>query len=200
MERNDDYTREDARYDERQTPPQGPAAPPPPEYQAPLPGYGRRKLPFKSTAFAIVLSVFIPSLGHIYLGYYKQAFTIMLVLAALITLVSSGVEGMEPLLGLMIAFVYFFQIFDAARRCSLYNRVLETGQAGLDSELIDLPETNPFAGGVALVAIGSLALLNTLFDFSLDWLADWWPVLMIGGGVWLIRKSRQDKGKERQDT
>lgn len=195
MERNDEYTRGDTRYNDRQLPPshEEPAPPPPPGYQAPPPVYNQRKLPYKSTAFAIVLSVFVPSLGHIYLGFYRQAFTIMLALAGLITLISSAGNGLEPLLGLMIAFVYFFQIFDAGRRCSLYNRVLETGQAGLASEMIELPETNPFAGGVALVVIGSIALLNTLFDFSLDWLEDWWPALMIAGGVWLIRKGRQDK-------
>ena len=190
MDHNDETTRQDTRYDDRQPPP-------PPGYQAPPSNYRRRDLPFKSTAFTIVLSIFVPSLGHIYMGYYKQAFTIMLTLAALITLISSHASGLEPLLGLMIAFVYFFQIFDAARRCSLYNRVIETGQTGLEAENIQLPETNPFAGGVALVAIGSLALMNTLFDFSMEWLEDWWPALMIAGGVWLIRKGRQDKREDR---
>ena len=61
---------------------------------------------------------------------------------------------------------------------------------------IDIPETNPFAGGVILVAIGSLALLNTLFDFSMRWLEDWWPVVMIALGVWLIRKGRNNKKED----
>jgi len=192
MERLNDYPHENGRTDGQQTPPPPPPGDqpsPPPGYQAPPPVFSRRDLPFKSTAFAIVLSVIIPSLGHIYLGFYKQAFTIMLVFASVIMLLTTG-SGLEPLLGIMLGFLYFYQIFDAGRRASLYNRVLETGQAGLSPEQIEIPETNPFAGGVIMVVIGSLALLNTLFDFSMYWLADWWPVIMIVLGVWLIRKGR----------
>ena len=133
-------------------------------------------------------------MGHVYVGFYKQAFTILLIGASIVTLLASGsASGMEPLLGMLVGFLYFYQIFDAGRRASLYNRVLETGQVGVSAENMDLPETNPFVGGVILVSVGGIALLNTLFDFSLDWLADWWPVAMIGIGVWLIRKGRREK-------
>ncbi len=119
---------------------------------------------------------------------------ILLVGASLITLLSSGVSsGMEPLLGMLVGFIYFYQIFDAGRRASLYNRVLETGRAGLTAEGMDLPETNPFVGGVIMIAVGGVALLNTVFGFTLDWLADWWPLAMIGIGAWLIRKGRREK-------
>jgi len=177
---------------------QDPYIPPPPPDPAP-PVYSRHSLPYKSQAFAIVLSVLLPSMGHVYVGFYKQAFTILLVAASLITLLATGAaSGMEPLLGMLLGFIYFYQIFDAGRRASLYNRVLETGRAGLSAEGMDLPETNPFVGGVILVSVGGVALLNTLFGFSLAWLADWWPVAMIGIGAWLIRKGRKEKAEKEE--
>ncbi|MBU0743587.1 hypothetical protein KKA85_13030 [bacterium] len=182
---------------------QGPYAPPPHQGQIPPlppPIYGRRELPYKSQAFAIILSVFLPSMGHVYVGFYKQAFTIILVIASLVMMLASGTaSGMEPLLGMLTGFVYFYQIFDAGRRASVYNSVLETGQAGMSAENIDLPETNPFVGGVILVLVGSLALLHTLLGLSMAWLKDWWPIFMIGIGVWLINKGRKER-LERQDS
>ncbi|MBU1072200.1 hypothetical protein KKG45_03040, partial [bacterium] len=181
----------------------GPYAPPPHQGQIPPlppPIYGRRELPYKSQAFAIILSVFLPSMGHVYVGFYKQAFTIILVIASLVMMLASGTaSGMEPLLGMLTGFVYFYQIFDAGRRASVYNSVLETGQAGMSAENIDLPETNPFVGGVILVLVGSLALLHTLLGLSMAWLKDWWPIFMIGIGVWLINKGRKER-LERQDS
>jgi hypothetical protein len=179
---------------------QDPYAPPPHQERLPpppQPAYGRRDLPYKSQAFAIILAVFLPSMGHVYVGFYRHAFTLMLVIASVVTLLASGAaSGMEPLLGFLVGFLYFYQIFDAGRRASVYNRVLETGQAGMSAESIDLHETNPMVGGVIMVAVGGIALLNTLFGLSLDWLADWWPVAMIGIGAWLIRKGRQEKETE----
>ncbi len=195
MDRRNDYPENDpGRGQDRYIPPPPQNPPPPPPPPPPPSGYGRHSLPYKSQAFAIVLAVILPSMGHVYVGFYKQAFTILLIGASIVTLLASGsASGMEPLLGMLVGFLYFYQIFDAGRRASLYNRVLETGQVGVSAENMDLPETNPFVGGVILVSVGGIALLNTLFDFSLDWLADWWPVAMIGIGVWLIRKGRREK-------
>jgi hypothetical protein len=191
MERINDHPQTDpGRGQDPYTPPPREDRLPPP----PPPAYGRRDLPYKSPAFAIILSVFLPSMGHVYVGFYKQAFTIILIGACLVTLLASGSTGdLTPLLGFLVGFLYFYQIFDAGRRASVYNRVLETGRAGLAADSIDLPETNPFAGGVILVIVGGIALLNTLFDVSLDWLEDWWPVAVIGIGIWLIQKGRRDR-------
>ena len=170
---------------------QGPIPPPVPPH-----GYARRDPPFKSTAFSVILAIIIPGLGHIYVGYFRLAFTIILIMASLITLLAAGdMGGLVPLLGIMLGFTYFYQIIDAGRRASLYNHVLATGQVGLTAENIELPETNPRFGGGVLIAIGVIALGNTLFDISLDWLADWWPLALIILGGWMVAKGRETPGK-----
>ena len=47
-----------------------------------------------------------------------------------------------------------------------------------------------------LIAVGVLFLLDLNFDIPLDWLEDWWPlVLVLIGGrlVWQSRRSRSQQ-------
>ena len=168
------------------------ASPPPP----PPPHYSRRDLPLKSTAFTVVLSAIMPGLGQVYVGYYKHAFTYIAIFASIITLLASGdVSGMEPLLGIFLGYFYFYQLIDAGRKASLYNRVLETGSAS-DLELGELPDSGGAVfGGWILMIVGVIALGNTVFDISMDWLEDWWPLGLVVTGGWLIYRSRQNGAK-----
>jgi len=172
------------------TPP--PAAPPP----APPPYASRRDLPLKSPALAVFLSL-MPGLGQVYVGYYRQAFLTILVLGSTIALLVGGeVNGLEPLLSIFLAFFYFFQLIDAGRKASLYNQILERGEA-LDLNLDDLPESGGgLVFGVALLVVGVLALLHNLLDVSMAWIEDWWPVVLVGTGGWLVWRSRQEKARD----
>ena len=51
------------------------------------------------------------------------------------------------------------------------------------------------AGGVVLIVVGIVLLSNTLFDFSLAWLEDWWPVAPVLVGVWLVARGVQERRK-----
>jgi hypothetical protein len=46
---------------------------------------------------------------------------------------------------------------------------------------------------VLLVAVGVTLFLNTMFDVPLDWLAQWWPLGLVGAGAWLIFSDRRAK-------
>lgn len=169
--------------------------PPPPPPPGPQPVYSRRDLPLKSTAFAVVLSAIIPGIGQAYVGYYRAAFTTIVVFASLVAvLASNAVRGLEPLFGIFIGFFYVYQIVDAGRRASLFNRVVETGRSAPLPEDFRMPEAGgSMFGGVSLLVIGGLALMNTVFDVDLDWLEDWWPLALIAVGIWLIYRARQEK-------
>jgi hypothetical protein len=43
-----------------------------------------------------------------------------------------------------------------------------------------------------LVAFGLLAFSHTMFDVSLEWIEDWWPLAIIGLGGYLIYKGYKD--------
>jgi hypothetical protein len=141
----------------------------------------------KSPVLALVLSL-MPGVGQIYVGYYQQGFINALVVATLITLLSSNtIRGAEPLFGIFLAFYWLYNVVDAWRRATFYNNALAgIGPATLPEEFAVTSGRGTLAGGVALLIVGIVALSNTLFGMSLEWLEKWWPLALIAGGAWLI--------------
>jgi hypothetical protein len=148
----------------------------------------------KSPGLAAALSM-VPGLGQVYVGYYQRGFIHAAVVASLITIISSGtLDRLIPLFALFMAFFWLYNVIDAARRASLYNDAL----AGNPS--IELPQdfSSPgvrgsIFGGVALVAVGFILLLNTRFGVSLDWVEQWWPAAPMILGVYLLVRAMQER-------
>ncbi len=141
----------------------------------------------KSPMLALVLSA-MPGLGQVYVGYYQQGFTNALIIAGLIGLLNSGAVsgGGEPFFGLFLAFYWLYNIVDAWRRAVFYNNALAgIGPATIPDDFAVAKGRGSLAGGIALVVIGAVLLMNTLFNMPLDWLEDWWPVTFIAVGAWL---------------
>jgi hypothetical protein len=144
----------------------------------------------------------MPGLGQIYVGYYQQGFVNALTVGALIAIIAGGVVhgDVVGVVGFLLAFFWLFNVIDAARRASLYNQAL----SGLRP--MDLPEDagaprrlGSRAGGVALIAAGAVFFSHTRFGMSLDWLAQWWPIGLVGLGAWLIYEDWQRR-QERTKT
>lgn len=167
------------------------------DYPQDNPGLGRRRdLPYKVPALAGFLCGIMPGLGHVYVGYFRIGVTIALVIAGCITVLSMHVKhGLEPLFGLTIAFTYLFGIVDAVRRASIYNRYLEgLGADAAPPEMIGAGLGGSRAGGILLIVLGGLLTLETMFDIELEWLADVWPLGLIGLGIWLFFKAQRNRG------
>ncbi len=162
-----------------------------PNYEAPR----RRDLPYKVPFLAGLLSGILPGLGQVYVGYLQIGITLGLIIAGCITVLSSGGGGgVEPLFGLTLAFTWLFGIIDAVRRAGAYNRYLDGfGSDAPPPELATPGWAGSRAGGVVLIVLGGLLTLNRLFDIDLEWLENVWPLGLVGLGVWLVWKSRQDK-------
>ena len=148
----------------------------------------------KSVMLAMLLSV-MPGLGQVYVGYYNLAFRNILVICGLIAILATGdLDDLEPVVGLFIAFYWLHNIVDAGRRASFYNQAL----AGLRP--MDLPEDvqmpqplGSLVGGVLLIAVGLMLFAHTMFRVPLEWLAQWWPLGVVGAGAWLIYADRRAK-------
>jgi hypothetical protein len=145
---------------------------------------------------ALVLSL-MPGVGQIYVGYYQQGFTNALIVASIIALLNSNMVGhAEPLFGLFLAFFWLFNVVDAWRRATFYNNALAgIGPATLPDDFAVTSGRGTLAGGVALVLVGAIALSHTVFGLSLDWVEQWWPLALIGVGVWLAYPSIAGKKK-----
>jgi len=149
----------------------------------------------KSPVLAAVLSL-MPGLGQIYVGYYVQGFTNIVVIASLITLLAHGIGDLTPLAALFMAFYWLYNIVDAARRAAFYNQALAgLGPMELPKE-IEMPGSGgSLFGGVALIVVGGLALAYTRFGYSLYWLERWWPAALVIVGAYLVFKSFAAKKK-----
>ena len=143
----------------------------------------------KRLLYAGVLAL-MPGLGHIYVGYYRQAFQNVFVICFAILLLSSGaVDGIEPPIALFMAFYWLYNVVDAVRRASLYNQAL----AGLRAMDVpdDLPSPLPvrfasLGGGIFFIVVGLILFSHTRLNWSLDWVADWWPMGLVALGGWLV--------------
>lgn len=166
---------------------------PPPPVAEPRPASTARRadLPYKSPVLATVLSL-MPGLGQVYVGYYQHGFIFLLVVASIIALLASGsLGGLTPLLGVFLPFFWVFNMVDANRRAAHYNRALD----GLTAE--EIPEDFQMPGargsvpaGLILVVVGVLILLDLNTNWSMEWIENWWPLVLVIFGGWLIFKAR----------
>jgi hypothetical protein len=179
-------------------------APPPIQAaQAPRPPVAQGRRDFyddprrKSPVLALVLSM-MPGLGQVYVGYYQQGFTNVLVAASIIAVLSSNLAGgSEAFLGIFLAFFWLYNVVDAWRRATFYNNALAgIGPAAMPEDFTAPGSRGTLAGGAALVLVGVIALSHTLFGMSLDWLEKWWPLALIGVGGWLAYPSIMGKKKD----
>ena len=73
---------------------------------------------------AAILSL-LPGLGQVYVGVYQHGVVNVVVVGTLITMLARNwLRALEPLFGISLAFMWAYNIIDAARRASLYNQSL----------------------------------------------------------------------------
>lgn len=183
-------------------PPASAAPPPPPVGQAvpaSMPG-AMPRLQRKSPFLAGLLSL-MPGIGQIYVGYYAIGFIhIAVFVTTIFLLVRMSVNpfsALTPALGVFLGFFVVYNIVDACRRAVLYNLALDGVQGiklpDMNASLPKLQLQGSVPGGAALIALGVVLLSNTLLGFSLDWLARWWPLALVGLGAWLVAKAREER-------
>ncbi len=152
----------------------------------------RKQSQRKSVVLACILSA-MPGLGQIYVGYYQRGFLHVLAFASIIALLASGqVAGLQPFLGISLAFLVLYNIVDAGRRAALYNLALD----GLSLE--PLPEDmmgnrGSLMGGTILIVAGVLLFAHLRFDMSLVWLEEWWPLGLVALGAHLVVQARRER-------
>ena len=183
--------------------PAPPAAPPPPSVGQAVPGSmpgAMPRLQRKSPFLAGLLSL-MPGIGQIYVGYYALGFIHIAVFVTTIFLLVrmsiNSFSALTPALGVFLGFFVVYNIVDASRRAVLYNLALDGVQGiqlpDMNASLPKLQLQGSVTGGAALIALGVVLLSNTLFGLSLDWLASWWPLGLVGLGAYLVAKAREER-------
>ncbi len=129
---------------------------------------------------SVILALF-PGLGHIYNGLYQRGIVLFLLAVGSIYLATE-----EGVMGMVVAFVWLFNIIDAYRQATLIERGYAT-----DLGLQDTPKppANGQLGllaGAGLFVIGFLALLDYTFGYDIDRVWEFWPLGLLAAGAWLM--------------
>ena len=117
--------------------------------------------------------------------------------ATIITgLATIDVVGVDVILALSLAYLWFYNMIDAIRRATLINRTLDVlEQANLPDDY-ELPgQSGSMFGGVVLIIIGTLIVLDNNFEVDMRWLEDWWSLGLVAMGGYLVYRSRKEKKK-----
>lgn len=141
----------------------------------------------RSPGLAVVLS-FLPGLGHLYLGLYGRAIAVFVAFFLAIQLADIGSFGV------IVPFVWFFALIDAYRQAHLIN----TGRlAGERDEAFKAVGRGNLGFGIFLLAVGTLLLYNRFYPIDWYFLEDWWPVLVILAGLYLVVRAVLDAQKRK---
>jgi hypothetical protein len=144
-------------------------------------GYAR---PDVSPGLALGLG-FIPGVGAIYNGQYAKGLVHAVIFGVIISILDSGSGGAEPLFAMVLTAWIFYMAFEAyhtARKRRMGEPVDEySGILSLQGRASNAP-----IAGVVLVVLGGLLLLHTLNLLDFTYLMRYWPVLLIGAGVYLL--------------
>ena len=146
----------------------------------------------KQPILAGILSLF-PGAGNIYNGLYLRGVTFFVLAASSIYMTNEHGE----LWGMVIAFVWIFNVLDSWRQANLINLGYAT-----DLGQTDQPRTAPagsagLVGGIALLLVGMVAALAIYLDIDVDRILNLWPIVMMGLGAWFVFSSLRDKAETR---
>jgi hypothetical protein len=134
-----------------------------------------------SPAVAFILG-FCPGLGAIYNGEYNKALIHIVVFAAMIVGLSSGLGGgADTALSLLLAGFVFYMAFDSMRTA----KAKQLGEATVDP-LESWSKERPI-GPIILIGVGVLFLLNNFSWFPFYKIERFWPLILIAVGVLMFR-------------
>ena len=155
-----------------------------------MPDYEPEPGPPKSPGLAAFLAVIVPGMGYLYVWAYERAFMVWAAIALSIFMIIEGLWGFS----FVIAFGYFFSIFDSYREAQFFN---------LREEGNELPAPRPrgqgrLMFGVFLAVVAAVFLADKYLDLDMSWLLDWWPVPVFLLGVYFIIAAILDRSKAKR--
>jgi hypothetical protein len=127
---------------------------------------------------------FIPGVGAIYNGQYAKGLVHVAVIGLLISILNSDIpEHLEPMVALMLVAFWAYMPFEAyhtARSRQLGHAVDEF------SSLAPMGSSQFPVAAVLLIGMGTVLLLDNLGVFELRRMLRYWPLLLIGAGLYML--------------
>jgi len=155
----------------------------------------------KRPGTAALLSIFIPFTGQIYNNQFAKALTFLLLFISCIILAEKS-HPMEGLFGVIAAFIYFYQIYDAYKTARGIREAdtstalvpMLTGNGEQSAYQAAEPKAAPSAEltgespiwGICLILIGFAFLLHNFNLIHLEMLVRLWPLFVVATGLVMI--------------
>ena len=148
-----------------------------------------------SPALAGILG-FIPGVGAVYNGQFAKGILHVVIFGLLVSIVAAdGTGDLRPMFAFLIILMGIYMPIEAYRTA----RAIERGEPAEEFSGIlsafGSKKPSP-AGGVALIALGVVFLLNTLGYWRLGDLVRYWPVLLIAVGIFMLYRSVSEQARE----
>jgi hypothetical protein len=142
-------------------------------------------------AIAFILG-WIPGVGAIYNGQYAKGLVHALIFGLLVSILSTNsAEGMEPLVGILLAAFVLYMAFEAYHTAS---RREHGEQVDEFSSVLSPRDRRSTAGAVTLIILGAVFLMNTLGILPMYRILKFWPVLLIALGVSMLHSRISEAG------
>jgi uncharacterized membrane protein YfcA len=98
---------------------------------------------------------------------------------------SHAVQDMQPLFGVLVAAWWFYMAFEAYHTARKRRAGEPVDEYSSILNLTGARNHVPLAG-IVLIGLGALLLLHTLDLLDFEYVARYWPVLLIAAGVYLL--------------
>jgi LiaI-LiaF-like transmembrane region len=148
-----------------------------------------------SPALAGILG-FIPGVGAVYNGQFAKGILHVMIFGLLVSIVAAdGTGDLRPMFVFLVILTAIYMPIEAYRTA----RAIERGEpveefSGILSAF-GRKKPSP-AGGVVLIALGVIFLFNTLGYWRLGDLVQYWPVLLIALGIFMLYRSVSEQARE----
>ena len=126
----------------------------------------------------------IPGVGAIYNGQYTKGLVHVAIIGMTISILNSNSAGnFEPLIVMLLVAFWAYMPFEAYHTASR-RRMGQPVDEG--SSLVPIRGSRFPAAPVILIALGVILLLDNLGLFEIRRAFRYWPVLLIGAGVYML--------------
>jgi hypothetical protein len=158
--------------------------PPPTGFGPPPTGYGRADV---SPALAFFLGL-IPGVGAIYNGQYAKGLVHAIVWGVLMSMANSNSvqsSGTEPVFVMLVIAWWAYMALEAHHTAKRLQRGEPVDEYSSLLNLRGAPNRVPVAA-IGLIVLGVLLLLHTLDLLNFEYVARYWPVLLIAAGIYML--------------
>jgi len=148
-----------------------------------------------SPALAGILG-FIPGVGAVYNGQFAKGILHVMIFGLLVSIVAAdGTGDLRPMFVFLVILMSIYMPIEAYRTARAIERGEPVEEFSGILAVFGSKKPSP-AGGVVLIVLGVVFLFNTLGYWRLGDLVQYWPILLIALGIFMLYRTVSEQARE----